>query len=90
MSAPSTKYSSRFLVTTEATVARCKVCRRWVLHGLSEGIPTTVDLVPVDETTALAAGLWTYNVWRGQLHYREDWTQRGGGDYGPILADHRH
>jgi hypothetical protein len=86
-----TVVTSRHLITTEAKLVRCRVCRQWVLHGLAEGIPTTVDLYPVyDEEQTLAAGVWTYNLWRGRLSYREDWTRRGGGDYGPILADHCH
>jgi hypothetical protein len=86
-----THVGSRHLITTEAKVARCRVCGELVLRGYSDGIPTTVGIAPVrDESAARAAGLWTYNLWRGRLNYRESWTREGGGDYGPILADHRH
>lgn len=79
---------SQHLITTVAEIQTCRRCGGLTLTGIAEGLRARVDLTPCpDETTAIRAGRWTYNLAAGQLVPRQDWHRRQPAA-APILADH--
>lgn len=80
---------SNHLVSTAATLTRCRHCGAQVLHGYAEGLLVFVDLAPIPPTAAdaLAVAGWpTYVLAHSELVHRDDTRTALAG---VLLAEHR-
>jgi hypothetical protein len=80
---------SNHLVSTAATLARCRGCGAQVLHGYAEGLLVFADLAPIPPAAAdalTAAGWLVYVLTYSELVHRDDTRTQLAG---VLLAEHR-
>ena len=78
---------NQYLITTKAAVESCPRCHQPTLTGWAEGLHTRVDPTPANETAARSAGVDTYTMRGGALHWRDPTTSYPPTTT-PILATH--